>query len=70
MRALNAKFIAVRHGTRSLTIPHHVLLKRNYNLMNQPFLAALVKIRAPKFTKLTPVVDLLWRMHGRFVWWS
>jgi hypothetical protein len=38
--------------------------------MNQPFLAALVKIRAPKFTKLTPVVDLLWRMHGRFVWWS
>jgi hypothetical protein len=44
-----------------------VLLKRNYNLMNQAFLAALVKILASIFTKLTLVVDLLWRMRGRFV---
>jgi lipoprotein-anchoring transpeptidase ErfK/SrfK len=35
--------------------------------MNQPFLAALVKIRAAIFTKPTLVADLLWRMRGRFV---
>jgi hypothetical protein len=35
--------------------------------MNQPFLAGLVKILAAKFTKPTLVVDLLWRMRGRFV---
>jgi hypothetical protein len=34
-----------------------VLLKRNYNLMNQAFLAALVKIRAAFFTKQTRVAD-------------
>ena len=34
-----------------------VLLKRNYNEMNQPFLAALVKILAAIFTKQTRVVD-------------
>jgi len=27
-----------------------LLLKRNYNTMNQAFLAIVVKIRAPKFT--------------------
>jgi hypothetical protein len=44
-----------------------VLLKRNYNLLNQCFLAAVVKIPAAIFTKPTLVVDLLWRMRGCFV---
>ncbi len=34
-----------------------VLLKKNYNAMNNRFLAALVKILAPIFTKQTRVVD-------------
>jgi hypothetical protein len=44
-----------------------VLLKRNYNLLNQCFLAAVVKIPAAIFTKRTMVADLLWRMRGCFV---
>jgi hypothetical protein len=35
---------------RRLTMTARLLLKRNYNTMNQAFLAIVVKILAPKFT--------------------
>jgi hypothetical protein len=40
-----------------LTIAPRALLKKNYKSMNDRFLTALVKIRAPIFTKPTRVVD-------------
>jgi hypothetical protein len=58
--ALNVGFITMRSaqkGEDRLTMTRQVLLKRNYNLMNQPFLAALVKIHAAKFTKPMLVVN-------------
>jgi hypothetical protein len=40
-----------------LTITPRVLLKRNYNTMNQAFIAIIVKIPAPKFTIPTRFMD-------------
>jgi hypothetical protein len=42
---------------RTLTITARLLLKRNYNTMNQAFIAIVVKILAPKFTIPTRFVD-------------
>jgi hypothetical protein len=49
--------LSAQSGDDRLTMARQVLLKRNYNLMNQAFLAALVKIRTAIFTKQTRVVD-------------
>jgi hypothetical protein len=48
-----------RRVNQRLTITSRALLKRNYNWMNQAFLAIVVKIRAPKFTIPTRFADLL-----------
>jgi hypothetical protein len=42
---------------RRLTMTARLLLKRNYNTMNQAFLAIVVKILAPKFTIPTGFMD-------------
>jgi len=50
---------------RSLTITSRVLLKRNYNSMNQTLIAIIVKIRGSIFTIPRRFVDLLWRVTAR-----
>jgi hypothetical protein len=57
--------VNVRAVNLRLTITSRALLKRNYNSMNQAFLAIVVKILARKFTIPTRFVDLLWRMTER-----
>jgi hypothetical protein len=50
---------------RRLTITSRDLLKRNYNSMNQAFLAIVVKILGCVFTIPRRFVDLLWRVAER-----